>query len=37
VKKDYLAAFETTKEQLIEKLNQISFPEEDAESFASIR
>lgn len=37
VKKDYLAAFETTKQELIEKLNLISFPEDDAESFASIR
>lgn len=37
VKKEYLTSFETTKQQLIDKLNLIPLPEEDAESFASIR
>ena len=36
VKDDYLTSFETVKEELIQKLNVIPFPSEEAESFASI-
>jgi murein DD-endopeptidase MepM/ murein hydrolase activator NlpD len=37
VKEDYIASFETVKTQLIERLNVIPFPQQDPESFASIR
>lgn len=37
VKKDYQVSFEAAKADLIQKLNVIPFPEEEAESFASTR
>ena len=37
VKDDFTTSFEIVKEELIQKLNIIPFPEEDGESFASIR
>jgi len=37
VKDDFVASFETVKEDLIQKLNIIPFPEGEADSFASIR
>jgi murein DD-endopeptidase MepM/ murein hydrolase activator NlpD len=37
VKGDHLTSFETVKEGLIERLNVIPFPQDDEESFASIR
>jgi murein DD-endopeptidase MepM/ murein hydrolase activator NlpD len=37
VKDDYLTSFQAVKEALIEKLNVIPFPADDADSFASIQ